>query len=52
MALAPGSRLGPYEIVSLVSPDGRWLVYCRSNGGSSLWIVGLGNVDARAAMTQ
>ncbi len=24
-----------------VSPDGRWLAYCRSNGGSSLWMVTL-----------
>jgi Tol biopolymer transport system component len=24
-----------------VSPDGKWLVYCRSNGGSSLWLLGL-----------
>ena len=22
-----------------LSPDGRWLAYCRSNGGSSLWLL-------------
>jgi eukaryotic-like serine/threonine-protein kinase len=22
-----------------ISPDGRWLLYCRSNGGSSLWLL-------------
>jgi len=27
-----------------VSPDGRWLVYCRNHGGSSLWLLGLGSV--------
>ena len=27
-----------------ISPDGRYLVYCRSNGGSSLWVLRLGNV--------
>jgi len=26
-----------------LSPDGRWLAYCRSNGGSSLWLLKLGN---------
>jgi Tol biopolymer transport system component len=26
-----------------ISPDGRYLVYCRSNGGSSLWVLKLGN---------
>jgi Tol biopolymer transport system component len=26
-----------------VSPDGRYLVYCRSNGGSSIWVLRLGN---------
>ena len=25
-----------------ISPDGRYLVYCRSNGGSSLWVLRLG----------
>jgi Tol biopolymer transport system component len=25
-----------------ISPDGRSLVYCRSNGGSSLWVMQLG----------
>jgi Tol biopolymer transport system component len=25
-----------------MSPDGRWLAYCRSNGGSSLWVLTLG----------
>jgi TolB protein len=25
-----------------ISPDGRFLVYCRSNGGSSLWVMRLG----------
>jgi len=28
-----------------ISPDGRYLVYCRSNGGSSLWVLRLGNVQ-------
>ena len=22
-----------------MSPDGRWLAYCRSNGGASLWML-------------
>ncbi len=26
-----------------ISPDGRFLVYCRSNGGSSLWRLTLAN---------
>jgi Tol biopolymer transport system component len=29
-----------------ISPDGRYLVYCRNNGGSSVWVLTLG---ARAA---
>jgi TolB protein len=28
-----------------ISPDGRYLVYCRSNGGSSLWVLRLGNAQ-------
>jgi serine/threonine protein kinase len=28
-----------------ISPDGRYLVYCRGNGGSSLWLLKLGNTD-------
>jgi hypothetical protein len=27
-----------------VSPDGHWLVYCRSSGLSSLWLLGLGTI--------
>jgi len=30
-----------------MSPDGRWLTYCRSNGGSSLWLMKLGNGQAQ-----
>jgi len=30
-----------------ISPDGRYLVYCRSNGGSSLWVLRLGNAQTR-----
>jgi len=26
----------------IISPDGRWLAYCRSNGGSSLWLFKIG----------
>jgi Tol biopolymer transport system component/predicted Ser/Thr protein kinase len=26
-----------------ISPDGRWLAYCRSNGGSSLWLLRIGS---------
>lgn len=26
-----------------LSPDGKWLVYCRNNGGSSLWLLELGS---------
>jgi hypothetical protein len=26
-----------------LSPDGRWLVYCHNNGGSSLCLLQLGN---------
>jgi Tol biopolymer transport system component len=29
-----------------ISPDGRYLLYCRSNGGSSLWILTLGKSEA------
>jgi serine/threonine protein kinase len=91
MALAPGARLGPYEILSplgaggmgevyrahdsklkrdvaikilpqqvtnfpenglfleepTMTPDGRYLVYSRSNGGSSLWVLQLGNIQER-----
>jgi Tol biopolymer transport system component len=25
-----------------ISPDGRWLVYCRGKGGSSLWLLTIG----------
>jgi len=28
-----------------ISPDGRYLVYCRSNGGSSLWVLRLGSTQ-------
>lgn len=31
----------------VISPDGRYLVYSWSNGGSSLWVLQLGNVQAR-----
>ena len=30
-----------------ISPDGRYLVYSRSNGGSSLWVLQLGTAQAR-----
>jgi Tol biopolymer transport system component len=32
-----------------ISPDGSWLAYCRSNGGSSLWLltVGTGKSESR-----
>jgi TolB protein len=30
-----------------ISPDGHYLVYCRSNGGSSLWTLQLGHVNTR-----
>ncbi|MGH9366224.1 MAG: hypothetical protein ACRD3M_00945, partial [Thermoanaerobaculia bacterium] len=30
-----------------ISPDGRYLVYCRSNGGSSLWLMTLEAKDHR-----
>jgi TolB protein len=30
-----------------IAPDGRYLVYCRSNGGSSLWVLRLGNAQTR-----
>jgi Tol biopolymer transport system component len=30
-----------------ISPDGRYLVYCRSNGGSSLWVLQLGNTQTQ-----
>jgi Tol biopolymer transport system component len=30
-----------------ISPDGRYLVYCRSNGGSSLWVLQLGTAQKR-----
>jgi WD40-like Beta Propeller Repeat len=25
-----------------ISPDGRYFLYCRSNGGASLWVLTLG----------
>jgi Tol biopolymer transport system component len=31
-----------------ISPDGRWLLYCRSNGGSSLWLLKIGTSQAQA----
>jgi eukaryotic-like serine/threonine-protein kinase len=30
-----------------ISPDGRYLVYSRSNGGSSLWVLRLGSAEAQ-----
>jgi TolB protein len=30
-----------------ISPDGRYLYYCRSNGGSSLWLMTLSGGDGR-----
>jgi WD40-like Beta Propeller Repeat len=30
-----------------ISPDGRWLAYCRSNGGSSLWLLKIGSSQAQ-----
>ena len=27
----------------IISPDGCWLAYCRSNGGSALWLLKIGN---------
>jgi Tol biopolymer transport system component len=30
-----------------ISPDGRYLVYSRSNGGSSLWVLRLGNTHTQ-----
>jgi TolB protein len=32
-----------------ITPDGRYLVYCRRNGGSSLWVLRLGNTHTQAA---
>jgi len=32
----------------MISPDGRWLAYCRSNGGSSLWLLKIGTTQAQA----
>jgi serine/threonine protein kinase len=32
----------------IISPDGRWLAYCRSNGGSSLWLLKIGSNEAQA----
>jgi Tol biopolymer transport system component len=31
-----------------ISPDGHWLVYCRSNGGSSLWLLKIGSSQGQA----
>jgi Tol biopolymer transport system component len=31
-----------------LSPDGRWLAYARSSGGSSLWLLTLGDADESA----
>jgi Tol biopolymer transport system component len=31
-----------------ISPDGRWLVYCHNNGGSSLWLLELGTSQQTA----
>ncbi len=31
----------------MLSPDGRWLAYCRSNGGSSLWLLKIGSSQAQ-----
>jgi Tol biopolymer transport system component len=36
---------GLYLEEPTISPDGRYLVYCRSNGGSSLWVLRLGNAQ-------
>jgi serine/threonine protein kinase len=30
-----------------ISPDGRYLVYCRRTGGSSLWVLRLGNAQSQ-----
>jgi TolB protein len=31
-----------------ISRDGRWLAYCRSNGGSSLWLLKIGSNQTQA----
>jgi len=31
-----------------LSPDGRWLAYCRSNGGSSLWLLKIESNEGQA----
>jgi serine/threonine protein kinase len=31
----------------IISPDGRWLAYCRSHGGSSLWLLKIGSSQAQ-----
>jgi Tol biopolymer transport system component len=31
-----------------ITPDGRYLVYCKRNGGSSLWVLRLGNTRTQA----
>ncbi len=30
-----------------ISPDGRYLLYCRSNGGASLWVLKIGSSQAQ-----
>jgi TolB protein len=31
-----------------ISPDGRWLAYCRGNGGSSVWLMKIGSNQAQS----
>jgi Tol biopolymer transport system component len=31
-----------------ISPDGRYLFYCRSNGGSSLWLLTVGTAKSES----
>jgi TolB protein len=35
------SESGLFLEEPMISPDGRYLIYCRSNGGSSLWVLTL-----------
>ena len=43
-------ELGLFIEEPTISPDGRYLAYNRGSGGSSLWLLSIGEATARAGI--